>query len=83
MTTNPFDHVKGSLFVLVNDEERQNLLPTFGYIAAGQRMVYGEADRAACPDYIETRGPIFGERVGLTGWPSASQVHRSTVSIRG
>ena len=83
MTTNPFDHVKGGFFVLVNDEERQSLLPPLGYIPDGRRVVYGEADRAAWPDHVETRGPILGERVGVTGWPSASEVHRSTVSIRG
>ena len=63
MTTNPFDDDKGSFFVLVNDEEQHSLWPTFADIPDGWRVVYGEADRAACLDYIETSGPIFGETV--------------------
>jgi uncharacterized protein YbdZ (MbtH family) len=61
VTTNPFDDDKGSFFVLVNDEEQHSLWPTFADIPDGWRVVYGEADRVACLDYIETSGPIFGE----------------------
>jgi uncharacterized protein YbdZ (MbtH family) len=53
MSTNPFDDDNGSFFVLVNDEEQHSLWPTFGDVPAGWRVVYGEADRAACLDYIE------------------------------
>ena len=43
----------GSFFVLVNDEEQHSLWPAFADVPAGWRVVYGEADRAACLDYIE------------------------------
>ena len=43
----------GSFFVLLNDEEQHSLWPTFADIPHGWRVVYGEADRAACLDYIE------------------------------
>ena len=46
MSINPFDDDSGSFFVLVNDEEQHSLWPTFG-----------EADRAACLDYIEENWP--------------------------
>ncbi len=52
MSTNPFDD-DGSFFVLVNDEEQHSLWPTFADVPAGWRVVYGEADRAVCLDYIE------------------------------
>jgi uncharacterized protein YbdZ (MbtH family) len=42
-----------SFLVLVNDEEQHSLWPTFSDVPAGWRVVYGEADRAACLDYIE------------------------------
>src|SRR6201993_4068333 len=53
VSTNPFDDDNGSFFVLVNDEEQHSLWPTFAEIPAGWRVVYGEAERAACLDYIE------------------------------
>ena len=53
VSVNPFDDDNGSFFVLVNDEEQHSLWPVFADIPAGWRVVYGEADRAACLDYIE------------------------------
>ena len=53
MTTNPFDDDNGSFFVLVNDEEQHSLWPSFADVPSGWRVVYGEADRAACLDYVE------------------------------
>jgi uncharacterized protein YbdZ (MbtH family) len=57
MSVNPFDDDNGSFFVLVNDEEQHSLWPTFADVPAGWRVVYGEADRAACLDYIEQNWP--------------------------
>jgi uncharacterized protein YbdZ (MbtH family) len=37
---------------LVNDEEQHSLSPTFANVPASWRVVYGEADRAACLEYI-------------------------------
>ena len=53
MSINPFDDDDGSFLVLVNDEEQHSLWPAFADVPAGWRVVYGEADRAACLDYIE------------------------------
>jgi uncharacterized protein YbdZ (MbtH family) len=52
VSINPFDD-DGSFFVSVNDEEQHSLWPVFADVPAGWRVVYGEADRAACLDYIE------------------------------
>ena len=57
MTTNPFDDENGRFFVLVNDKEQHSLWPTFADVPAGWRVVYGEADPAACLDYIEQNWP--------------------------
>jgi uncharacterized protein YbdZ (MbtH family) len=57
VSVNPFDDDNGSFFVLVNDEEQHSLWPTFADVPAGWRVVYGEADRAACLDYIEQNWP--------------------------
>jgi uncharacterized protein YbdZ (MbtH family) len=57
MQPNPFDDDNGSFFVLVNDEEQHSLWPAFADVPAGWRVVYGEADRAACLDYIEQNWP--------------------------
>jgi uncharacterized protein YbdZ (MbtH family) len=53
VSINPFDDDNGSFFVLVNDEEQHSLWPAFADVPTGWRLVYGEADRAACLDYIE------------------------------
>jgi uncharacterized protein YbdZ (MbtH family) len=53
VSINPFDDDNGSFLVLVNDEEQHSLWPVFADVPAGWRVVYGEADRAACLDYIE------------------------------
>ena len=48
------DHAdNGSFFVLINDEEQHSLWPNFAEVPAGWRVVYGEADRVSCLDYIE------------------------------
>jgi uncharacterized protein YbdZ (MbtH family) len=57
VSTNPFDDDNGSFFVLVNDEEQHSLWPSFADVPAGWRVVYGEAERAACLDYIEQNWP--------------------------
>ena len=57
VSVNPFDDDNGSFFVLVNDEEQHSLWPTFADVPTGWRVVYGEADRAACLDYIEQNWP--------------------------
>jgi MbtH protein/glycopeptidolipid biosynthesis protein len=57
VSVNPFDDDSGSFFVLVNDEEQHSLWPTFADVPAGWRVVYGEADRAACLEYIEQNWP--------------------------
>ncbi len=53
MSTNPFDDDNGTFFVLVNDEDQRSLWPTFAETPAGWRVVYGEASRAECLDYVE------------------------------
>jgi uncharacterized protein YbdZ (MbtH family) len=53
MQPNPFDDDSGSFVVLVNDEEQHSLWPTFADVPAGRRVVFGEAARAECLDYVE------------------------------
>jgi len=53
MTTNPFDDENSTFFVLVNDEEQRSLWPSFADVPNGWTVAYGEADRAACLEYIE------------------------------
>ena len=53
LSINPFDDDNGSFFVLINDEEQHSLWPAFADVPTGWRVVYGEADRAACLDYID------------------------------
>jgi uncharacterized protein YbdZ (MbtH family) len=53
VSVNPFDDESANFVVLVNDEEQHSLWPTCSDVPAGWRVVYGEADRAACLDYID------------------------------
>jgi uncharacterized protein YbdZ (MbtH family) len=53
VSVNPFDDESSRFLVLVNDEEQHSLWPSFADVPAGWRVVYGEADRTACLDYID------------------------------
>jgi MbtH protein len=53
MSTNPFDDESGRFYVLVNDEEQHSLWPAFAEIPAGWRVVFGEAGRAECAEFVE------------------------------
>lgn len=57
VSINPFDDDSGNFFVLVNDEEQHSLWPVFADVPAGWRVVFGEADRAACLEYVESNWP--------------------------
>jgi uncharacterized protein YbdZ (MbtH family) len=57
VSVNPFDDDNGSFFVFVSDEARHTLWPVFADVPSGWRVVYGEADRAACLDYIQQNWP--------------------------
>ena len=57
MSTNPFDDENAAFLVLMNDEEQHSLWPTFSDVPDGWRVVFGEADRAACLEYIEQNWP--------------------------
>ena len=53
MSTNPFDDENGRFYVVVNDEDQHSLWPVFGEVPAGWRVVFGEAPRAECLEYVE------------------------------
>jgi glycopeptidolipid biosynthesis protein len=53
LSTNPFDDENGNFFVLVNDEEQHSLWPSFADIPTGWSVVYGEASRQTCLDFID------------------------------
>lgn len=53
MSTNPFDDEDGCFHVVVNDEEQHSLWPVFTEVPAGWRVVFGEASRAECLEYVE------------------------------
>ncbi|GCD93712.1 MbtH family protein [Embleya hyalina] len=53
MSTNPFDDEDGRFQVLVNDEEQHSLWPVFADVPEGWRVVFGEAGRAECLEYVE------------------------------
>ncbi|MEV6101791.1 MbtH family protein [Nocardia sp. NPDC051981] len=53
MSTNPFDDEDSRFFVLINDEERYCLWPSFADIPSGWHRVLGEGSRHACIEYFE------------------------------
>ena len=62
MSTNPFDDDNAAFVVLVNDEEQLSLWPVFADVPDGWRVVFGEAERAACLEYIEANWPDIRPR---------------------
>jgi uncharacterized protein YbdZ (MbtH family) len=55
VSINPSDDDDGGFLVSVNNQEKYSLCTAFADVPAGWRVVYGEADRAACLDYIEQK----------------------------
>jgi MbtH protein len=51
--TNPFEDPDASYVVLINDEGQHSLWPVFADVPEGWRVVFGEAARQECLDYIE------------------------------
>ncbi|QXE32929.1 MbtH family protein [Streptomyces sp. GMY02] len=53
MMTNPFDDPDANYLVLKNEEGQFSLWPTFVDVPDGWELVFGEAARQACLDFIE------------------------------
>jgi MbtH protein len=51
--TNPFEDSDASYLVLVNDEGQHSLWPVFADVPEGWTVVFGEADRASCLEFVE------------------------------
>lgn len=53
MNINPFDDEDGIFYVVVNDEEQYSIWPAAIDVPEGWRVVFGQASRADCLDYVE------------------------------
>jgi MbtH protein len=51
--TNPFEDPDASYFVLINDEGQHSLWPVFADVPEGWQVIFGEAGRTECLDFIE------------------------------
>jgi MbtH protein len=51
--SNPFEDPDGLYVVLSNAEVQYSLWPVFAEVPAGWQVVFGEAGRAQCLEYIE------------------------------
>lgn len=51
--TNPFEDEGAPYRVLVNDEDQHSLWPQGIDVPSGWRVVFGEASRADCLEYVE------------------------------
>jgi MbtH protein len=51
--TNPFEDPDASYVVLVNAEGQHSLWPILADVPDGWRIVFGEAERQECLDFIE------------------------------
>lgn len=51
--TNPFEDPDASYLVLINDEGQHSLWPVFADVPDGWRVIFGEAGRQECLDFIE------------------------------
>lgn len=51
--TNPFEDPDASYVVLVNAEGQHSLWPILADVPDGWRVIFGEAERQECLDFIE------------------------------
>lgn len=49
---NPFDDENGRFVVVVNDEKQHSLWPTFAAVPTGWAVVFAEASREECLQYV-------------------------------
>jgi MbtH protein len=52
--TNPFEDPDANYLVLINDEGQHSLWPVFADVPDGWEVIFGEAGRQECLDFIET-----------------------------
>jgi MbtH protein len=52
--TNPFEDPDANYFVLINEEGQHSLWPIFADVPEGWEVIFGEAGRQDCLDFIET-----------------------------
>lgn len=50
---NPFEDENSAFFVLVNEEGQHSLWPSFAPVPSGWEVVFGEAKREKCLEYVE------------------------------
>jgi MbtH protein len=53
MATNPFEDPDAMYLVLINDEGQHSLWPVFADVPDGWEVIFGEAGRQECLDFIE------------------------------
>ena len=53
MATNPFEDPDAMYLVLINDEGQHSLWPVFADVPDGWEVIFGEAMRQECLDFIE------------------------------
>ena len=53
MATNPFEDPEANYLVLINDEGQHSLWPVFADVPDGWEVIFGEAGRQECLDFIE------------------------------
>lgn len=53
MATNPFEDEGAQYLVLINDEGQHSLWPAFADVPDGWEVVFGDAGRQECLDFIE------------------------------
>lgn len=51
--TNPFENDNYTYKVLINEEGQYSLWPAFLYVPIGWNVVYEEASRQSCLEYVE------------------------------
>jgi len=53
VATNPFEDPDAMYLVLINDEGQHSLWPVFADVPDGWEVIFGEAGRQECLDFIE------------------------------
>ena len=53
MATNPFEDPDAMYLVLINEEGQHSLWPVFADVPDGWEVIFGEAGRQECLDFIE------------------------------
>lgn len=80
MTVNPFEDPDAMYFVLINEEGQHSLWPVFADVPDGWEVIFGEAGRQECLDFVERNWTDMRPRSLIEAMEADARARRDDVA---